>query len=91
MMKTRTIILLAIAACLLIGSVSLAQSNGPPPAQYVVARGAASGGHYRLTGQAWHVSGASSGGGYRLMGPASPSGGNQCCCTYLPCLLRNYH
>jgi hypothetical protein len=90
-MKTRTIILLAIVALLLVGSAALAQSSGPPsPALYVVARGTASGEGYRLTSMCWQVSGASSGGGYRLLGPASPSGGNQCCCTYLPCALRNY-
>jgi hypothetical protein len=89
-MKTRIAILLAIAALLLVGSVALAQSSGPPPAQYAVAQGRASGEGYRLTSMSWQVSGASSGGGYRLLGPASPSGGNPCCCTYLPCVLRNY-
>jgi hypothetical protein len=79
-----------LACALLLGSVALAQSSGPPSAQYVVAKGTASGGHYRLTSLSWQASGASSGGGYRLLGPASPSGGNQCCCTYLPCILRNY-
>ena len=36
------------------------------------------------------VEGSTSGGGYRLLGPASPTlRGNGCCCTYLPCVLRN--
>jgi hypothetical protein len=97
-MKARTIVLFVLVASLLLGSVALrqtrdsalAQSGGTPPAQYVVARGMASGGGYRLTGLSWQVHGASSGGGYRLLSPVSPSGGNQCCCTYLPCVLRNY-
>jgi hypothetical protein len=91
MMKTRTIILLAIVALLLIGSVSLAQSSGPPAlAGYTVKQGTAAGGRYRLASTSWQVSGASSGGGYRLAGPASPAAMG-CCCNYLPCVMRNYH
>ncbi len=105
-MKARIIVLLMTLAFLLLGSVALrlvqgsvlAQSGGTPPAQYVVAQGAASGGGYRLTsltlrqaqGSGWQVHGASSSGGYRLLSPISPGGGNPCCCTYLPCALRNY-
>jgi hypothetical protein len=97
-MKARIVILVALAVCLLLGSVALrqaqggalAQSSRPPSAQYVVTKGTASGGHYRLTSVSWQANGASSGGGYHLLILASPSGGNQCCCTYLPCVLRNY-
>jgi hypothetical protein len=100
-MKARTAILIALAACLLLGgaalrqaqSAVLAQASGPPgPAQYVVAQGAASGGGYRLTGQTWQVRGVADGGGYRLAVSLSPAGtGTPCCCIYLPCALRNYH
>ena len=106
MMKARTGIIVAMAICLLLGSIALrqdfyrlsltgqgsalAQSNvSALPVQYIVTQGVASGGGYNLTGLAWKVSGTSSGGEYRLLGPASPAGGTQCCCLYLPCLLRN--
>jgi hypothetical protein len=91
-MKVRTAISVALVALLLLGSVALAQSGRQPPLSwYVVEGGTVVGGNYRLTGLAWQVSGAASGGRYRLLGPASPSGGNQCCCTYLPCVVRNFH
>ena len=56
-------------------------------------KGVASGGGYRLTSLAhtWQVGEVASGGAYRLLRPASPGGGNQCCCTYLPCVVRNFH
>ena len=95
-MKTRTVILIVMTACLLLGSVAfgqnysklnlivdsraLAQSNEPAPLQYVVAQGVASGGDYRLTSLSWQVSGASSGGEYRLQGPASPGATIDQCC-----------
>jgi hypothetical protein len=105
-MKTRIVIIIAMAACLLLGSLALRLDFGrlsltaqdkalaqsyqpPPPVQYRVAQGAASGGGYRLTGFGWQVSGSSSGGGYRLLGPASPSSGTPCCCNYLPCVRKN--
>jgi hypothetical protein len=90
-MKTRAAILVAIVALLLLGTVALAQSGGPdPPTWYTVEQGAASGEGYRLTVLAWQVEGSASGGGYRLLGPASPTlRGNGCCCTFLPCVLRN--
>jgi hypothetical protein len=75
-----------LIALLFLGKISQAGPDRP----YAVEPGTASGGDYRLTSQVWQVSGVASGGGYRLLGPADPSGGNQCCCTYLPCTLRNY-
>ncbi len=92
-MKTRITILTAIIALLLLGTVALAQSGGgTPPTLYTVAQGTAAGGSYHLTSLAWHVEGTAGGGGYRLLSPASPAlRGNGCCCTYLPCLLRNSH
>jgi hypothetical protein len=74
-----------LAALLVNGA--LAQSTGP----YQVAGGTISGGGYRLTTVNWQVSGTSSGGGYRLLGPAAPGlAGSGCCCTYLPCIQRNW-
>jgi hypothetical protein len=88
----RTAILTAIAALLLLGTVALAQSGGhDPPTWYSVEQGVASGGGYRLTSLNWQASGTVSGAGYRLLGPTSPTlRGNGCCCTWLPCALRNY-
>ncbi len=105
-MKTRTVIIIALASCLLLGLLALrldfgklsllgeanalAQSEQPTlPVQYNLTQGTASGGGYRLNGLRWQVTGASSGGGYRLQGPAGPSGGTPCCCSYLPCLMKN--
>ena len=93
-MRVQTVILATIAALLLLGSVALAQSGGQPVLSgYTVERGTATGGGYRLTSlaHAWQVGEVASGGGYRLLRPASPGGGNQCCCTYLPCVVRNFH
>lgn len=61
-----------------------------PPSLRTVEQGVLSGGSYRLTSLTWHVSGTTSGMSYRLQGPAAPSlRGSGCCCTYLPCALRN--
>ena len=89
---TFSIAIAALVCALLLAGVVLAQSGGPgPPTWYTVEQGAASGGGYYLTSLAWQVNGAANGAGYRLLGPASPTlRGNGCCCTYLPCALRNY-
>ncbi len=88
----RIAILTAIVALLLLGAVALAQPGGhDPPTWYTVEQGTASGGGYYLTSLVWQVSGTASSGGYRLLGPASPTlTGNGCCCTYLPCVVRNF-
>lgn len=89
----RIAILTAIAALLLLGTVALAQSGGKADqsAWYTIEQGTASGGGYYLTGLAWRASGTAGGGGYRLLEPASPTlTGNGCCCTYLPCMLKNH-
>ena len=77
---------------LLLAGVVLAQSGGgsSPSTLYTVERGAAFGGTYHLTNLTWQVEGSASGARY-LLGPASPTlRGNGCCCTYLPCVLRNH-
>jgi hypothetical protein len=91
MSKRRVTALVAVLFCslLLVSSVGRAQSSGPPG--YVVEQGTASGGGYHLTSTTWQARGIASGGGYRLAVPASPAGtGTPCCCTYLPCVLRNH-
>jgi len=88
-MKTRIAILVIVVALLLTGSVTLAQSGGR--VSYALAPGMLSGGRYHLTSLAWQVSGATSSDSYHLLSPAVPiSSENGCCCTYLPCILRNY-
>jgi hypothetical protein len=90
MMRRHTVLIaVAILVCaLLLAGVVVAQSGAGP--LYAVARGTASGGHYRLTSPSWQVSGAASGTGYHLANPSSPAGtGTPCCCTYLPCVRRN--
>ena len=90
-MKIHTVILASIVALLLSG-MALAQSGGgsKPSALYSVERSTVSGGAYRLTSLARQVSGTASGGRYRLLSPAAPTlRGSGCCCTYLPCVLRN--
>ena len=91
-MKVRTPILIALVALLLLTSTASAQTGKPDPVPwYTVRAGTASGEGYRLASLAWRVSGTANGGRYRLVGPVSPRGGNQCCCTYVPCVVRNFH
>jgi hypothetical protein len=103
-MKTRTVILVAMSALLLLGSVTLgrdfgklslsaqssplAQLNEPPPVQYIVKQGVASGGGYRVISSVWQVKGASSGGEYRLLQQANSAPYDHCCCVYLPCVKK---
>lgn len=86
---------IAVAAlvCVLLAGVALAQPSGgsDPPTLYTVERGTASGGAYHLISLRWQVDGTVSGGEYVLLGPASPTlTGSGCCCTYMPCVLRNF-
>ncbi|MBU0491093.1 MAG: hypothetical protein KKA73_02020 [Chloroflexi bacterium] len=90
-MKTRNVIVVAFGASLLVGGVALAQTGGPGPAPWhTVPAGMAAGGSYHLTSLAWRASGTVGGGGYRLVASDRAAGGNQCCCTYLPIVLRNF-
>ncbi len=83
-MSGRRALAIALSASLLASSAALAQTGGPSSAA------TSGGGRYRLTSVVWRLEGAASGGVYRLAAPGSPSGGNQCCCIYLPCALRSY-
>jgi len=82
---------IALVCVLVLAGMALAQSGSQPsPSWYAVEQGGASGGRYHLTSVSWHASGAASGGGYRLLSPSSPTlRGSGCCCTYIPCVLRN--
>jgi hypothetical protein len=89
-MKTPITFLLVIV--LLAGGVAaLAQSSGAGPGQAMsVQTGTSSGGSYHLSSLAWQVSGTATGGSYALASPYTPAlRGSGCCCTYLPCILRN--
>jgi hypothetical protein len=82
-----------LLAALLAGGVlrSTALAVAQPAGPYQVAGGTMSGGYYRLTTANWQVSGTAGGGGYRLVGPAaSEQAGSGCCCTYLPCVMRQW-
>jgi hypothetical protein len=88
----RTLIaLLLVIALLAMGSATLVQAGGPDPAQAMsVQPGTITGGNYHLTNRAWHVSGSATGGDYTVDAPYQPElRGNGCCCTYLPCTMRN--
>ena len=77
-MKQRTLIILILLAVLLASSAPLART-------------ASAGGGYHLTALTWQVTGSSGAGGYHLQSPYGPTlTGNGCCCTYLPCTVRNY-
>jgi hypothetical protein len=91
-MKARMATMLALVAFLLVGGVAMAQVGGPGPASgYAVQPGTSSGGSYHLTSLAWQVSGTAAGGSYALVSPSAPTlRGSGCCCTYLPCILRNW-
>ena len=89
----KAFITIAVLVCLLLlPGVALAQAGGyGPTTLYSVRPGAASGGAYRLTGLTWQVEGTAGGGGYRLLAPTAPRlRGNGCCCTWLPCVVRNH-
>jgi len=90
-MKKQVVLLAAVALILIMGTAMLARAsaNGADTAAwYVVDGGTAAGGGYHLTGMVWRFRGEAKGERYRLLEPAAS--GTGCCCTYLPCLLRNY-
>lgn len=87
MMKAHAVILLVIIP-LLMGSVAKVHSGSVTA--YVVT-GSACGGDYCLASMTWPVQGIISGEGYYLIGPQTLTGtGTPCCCSYLPCVLRNH-
>jgi len=90
-MRKRWFIVAAVAvlALALFGGLALARPlQEPASSAYVVKAGQASGGGYRLAGQAWHVGGATAGDGYSLQGLGRPLQGPGCCCTMVPCVFK---
>jgi hypothetical protein len=90
-MKMRIVILIVVLALLLGGSAAMARSSEQgSPALRAAQQDMMSGEGYHLTRLTWQVSGAASGTGYSLVSPGGPTGtGTQCCCSYLPCVLRS--
>jgi hypothetical protein len=96
-MKREIFLPVVIVALLLAGAGALAQSGEDEPfAPDIVEQGTAASSGYRLTSLSWQVESGASGGAYRLLGPTSsnasppPSAQVGCCCTYMPCTLRNH-
>ena len=94
-MATLMVILLLGGATLYAATPMMAQTGGPGRG-YTVQAGTTTGGGYQLTSLTWHVhrtlrvSGAAGGRAYSLVvADRSALGGNQCCCTFLPIVLRN--
>lgn len=86
-MKTRITLLLFLIAFLLLTTGASALSAP----RYQIETGTSSGGSYQLTSFWVQTGGIAAGGAYRLLGPsASNLQGSSCCCTYLPCVFRNY-
>jgi len=85
-MKTRITLLLFLIAFLLL-STGAGALSAP---RYQVETGIISGGSYQLTSFRVQAGSIAAGGAYRLLGPSAPNlQGGGCCCTYLPCILRN--
>jgi len=85
--KRRIVLLAAIVALLLVSTAASAQSGEG----YAVEEGIMAGGSYRLTSASLPDSEPMIGGGYQLLRLAgSTATGSGCCCTYLPCILRNW-
>ena len=88
-MKRVAILVLVVAFMVLAGAGLAQPGDSELPSPYMVELGTASGGDYQLTSQGTSITGAMSGGAYRLQGGIQPMlRGNGCCCTYLPCILR---
>jgi len=85
-----------VICCVLLAALLTGGAQAQPPERglighYQIESGLMSGGGYRLATANWQVSGTASGGGYRLAGPRAPeSAGSGCCCTYLPCVMRQW-
>jgi hypothetical protein len=85
-MKTQITLLLFLIAFLLLSTGADALSAP----LYQVETGTISGGSYQLMSFGVQAGSIAAGGAYRLLGPSAPNlQGSGCCCTYLPCILRN--
>ena len=82
---------LVVLLCLLLGTAVLAQGSVPAASTaYLVEAGTVSGAGYQLAGGTWQVDGSASGPGYSLeaVGKGILQGAG-CCCTFLPCVVRD--
>lgn len=85
-MKILTTLLLILLIFALLNTGTSAQTVS----RYQIDSGVISGGGYQLVSFEAQVATVSTGGTYSLVGPATPSlQGSGCCCTYLPCALKN--
>jgi hypothetical protein len=85
-------VVVLVALLVLFSSQTWAQRNDQTkPNWYVNTGGSLSGEHYHLNMFSWEISGETAGGDYHLQLLSSPSlRGSGCCCTYLPCVLKNF-
>jgi hypothetical protein len=88
-LPTIRVILLLFLVAILLSSVSAgAGALSTPP--YQVETATIAGGNYQLTSFGAQADPVAIGGAYLLLGPSAPElQGSGCCCTYLPCILRN--
>lgn len=85
-MKARITLLLFLIAFLLLSTGASALSAP----RYQVETGTISVGSYQLGSFGVQAGNIAIGGAYRLLGPSAPDlRGSGCCCTYVPCVLRN--
>lgn len=81
-----------VVCCVLLAALLAGGAQAQPPGRglaYQVEGGTISGEGYRLATAIWQVSGAASGEGYALTTLYQPAlRGSGCCCTYLPCVMR---
>jgi hypothetical protein len=85
-MRTRLtlLLILLVLVFLIIGAGALSVPC------YQVEAGTIVGGGYQLTSSWLQPDNVSAGGAYRLLGPSAPNlRGSGCCCTHMPCILRN--
>lgn len=90
--RRRIVLLAAVAALLLLSTADPVSrtASAQPGGGYAVRGGILAGGGYRLTCLRLPAADTMSGDGYHLLSLARPEGsGSGCCCTYLPCILRN--
>ena len=73
-----------------VGDGAVPTASGLSAPRYQVETGTISGGGYRLTSSGTQGDTVAAGGAYRLLMPSAPTlHGSGCCCSYLPCLMRN--
>jgi len=87
-MTILVVVLLLGGMTLYAAAPMMAQTGGLGPG-YTVQASAIAGGGYQLTSLRWQVSGMAGGGSYRLLDLASAGPWGNCCCTFLPLILRN--